>query len=140
MVGMDQGRYCRLVLAWIAEHVLVYGGMKAFEKRLADRLLDQDPRPGQTHLAAVVVLACGHRGGGVEVGVFEDDEGAFAAEFRGEGQEVPGGGDPDQSPRRRRSGEGDAPQQRMGDERGAGILAEALYHVEDAGGEAGFYK
>ena len=55
--------------------------------------------PGETHLAAVVVLARGFRGGGVEVGVLEDDEGALAAELGGERDQVPCCGDPDQTPR-----------------------------------------
>ena len=135
---MDQGRDRRLVLARITKYVLVDRGVEALQERLADGLLHQDSGPRQAHLAAVVVLARGFRGGGVEVGVFEDDEGALAAELGGEGDQVPGCGDPDQAPRLWRAGEGDAPQQGMGDERGAGLLPHPLHDVEDAGREICF--
>ncbi len=46
-------------------------------------------------------------GGGVEVGVGEDDEGTLAAEFGGEGHEVARGRVADEATRLGRAGEGD---------------------------------
>ena len=135
VVGVDQGRDGRLVLAGITKDVLVDCGVEDLQERLPDGLLHQDSGPGQTDLAAVVVLARGFGGGGVEVGVFEDDEGSLAAELCRKGDEVPGGGDPDQAPRSWRTREGDAPQQGMGDEGGARLLPHSLHDVEDAWGE-----
>src|SRR5215207_4269706 len=102
--------------------MLVDRGVEALEERLADGLLHQDASSCQTDLPAIVVLARRLCGGGVEVGVLEDYKGPLAAELGRKGYEILRCGDPDQTPRLGRAGEGDAPQQRMRDERGARLL------------------
>ena len=115
----------------------VDGGVEALEERVAHALLHEQARAGQAHLAGVVVLAGRLGRGGVEVGVLEHDQRALATQLAGERHEVARRRDADLPGGLGRAGERDPAQQRMGDERGAGLLADALQHVEHAGREAG---
>ena len=121
----------------IAQHVLVGEPVEALQERVGDRLLDQQPRARQAHLAGVVVLARRLARRGVQVGVGEHDQRALAAQLGRERDDVA-------PPRRRRCG---APVSgepvklmrrtpRVGDQRRADLLADALHDVEHAGREA----
>jgi hypothetical protein len=85
---MDHRRDRGQRIAWVAQYVPVDGGMEALEERFADALLHQQPGAGQTYLTGVVVLAGGLAGGGVEVGVLEDDQRSLAAQLAGERHQV----------------------------------------------------
>ena len=63
-------------------------GLEPLEERVVDRGVDEEPGAGEADLPRVVVHPRGGRGGGVEVGVGEDDERALAAELGGERHEV----------------------------------------------------
>ena len=95
VVGVDERRDRRRGVARVAEHVRVRVAAEALQERLADRLLDEQPRAGEADLAGVVVLARGLLGGRVEVGVGEHDQRALAAELARERDEVAGGGHAD---------------------------------------------
>ena len=79
--GWISGPYVVGGLARIADDDLGDARPQALEERLEHRLLDQQARPGEAHLPGVVVLVGGGRGGGVEVGVGEDEERRLAAEL-----------------------------------------------------------
>ncbi len=97
---------------------------------LGDRRLDQQPAAGEADLAGVVVLLHGVGHGQVEVRVGEDQQRRLPAQLQrdggqvggGRGGDVPGGGD--------RAGEADPGHVRVGDQRGADLLAVPLDHVE----------
>ena len=91
------------VVARVAEHVGVGVAVEALEELVRDRLLDEQARAGEAHLPGVVVLAGGLGGGGLDVGVGEDDQRALAAQLGGEGHDVGGGGLADQRARSRAS-------------------------------------
>ena len=132
MLRMDQRRNRRRVVAGIAEHVLVGEAVEELEERAGDRLLDEQARAGEADLARVVVLAGRLARRCLEVAVGEDEERALAAELAGERDEVARGGDADRAGGLRRSRERDAAHARVGDERGADLLADALHDVEHA--------
>ena len=73
---MDQRRDRRPVVARVAEDVLVGEAVEELEELVGDRLLDEQARAGEADLAGVVVLARGGAGGGLEIGVGEDDAAA----------------------------------------------------------------
>ena len=70
---MDERRDGRRVVARVAEHVLVREPVDELEERLGDRLLDEEARPGEAHLAGVVVLARRLPRSRLEVGVGEHE-------------------------------------------------------------------
>ena len=115
------------------EDVLVGMKVKLLEEDVADAVLDEEARAGEAHLARVVVLAGRLARGRVDVGVLEHDEGVLAAELAGERNDVAGRRDADVTRRLGRAGERDTTDQRVGDERGARLLADPLNDVEDAG-------
>ena len=79
--------------------------MEALDEVVTNGRFHEQSRTGQTDLTAVVVHDGGFLGGGVEVGVGEDDEGSLASEFRREWHEVLGGRRSDESTGLGRSGE-----------------------------------
>ncbi len=79
-----------VVGARVAEHVGVGVAIEALEEVVADRLLDEQPRAREAHLAGVVVLAGRLRGRGLEVGVGEHDQRPLAAQLGRERHEVRG--------------------------------------------------
>ncbi len=69
-------------------------GSDLLEQLVGNRGVDNDPSPGQTHLAGVHVLGDDRLRGGVEVGVGEHDERRLATEFEADRCECLGSGPP----------------------------------------------
>ena len=88
VVAVDQRRDGGVVVARVAEHVLVGEAVEQLEELLGDRLLDEQARPGEAHLAGVVVLSRRLARSRLEVAVVEDEQRAFAAELAGERDDV----------------------------------------------------
>ena len=127
------------------ERVALHDGLDPLggggEERLVDRLLDERTRRAGAHLALVErehrealeglvvesVLAAGHVG--------EEDVGALAAELEGDRDEVLAGVLGDEPARGGLPGEGDLADPGGGRERLARLHAEAVDHVEHAGGQ-----
>ena len=130
---MDERRDGGPVVSRVPEDVLVGMKVKLLEEDVADAVLDEEARAGEAHLARVVVLAGRLARGRVDVGVLEHDEGVLAAELAGERNDVAGRRDADVTRRLGRAGKRDTTDQRVGDERGARLLADPLNDVEDAG-------
>ena len=107
------------------------------EELIVDRVLDEEPRARETHLPRVVELVHGLLHGGIEVGVREDQERRLAAELQGDRREVRAGRGGDELAGGDRAGERDPSDVGMGDESGAGLLADPLHHVEGAVGHPG---
>ena len=107
-------------------------------ERVVDIVLYQEAGAGEADLAAVVEHDGGLLGGGVEVGVVQDNEGTLAAEFGGEGNEVLGGFLANNATSLGRSGEGDATNAGIAHQRSANFFAQALHDIEDTRWEAGF--
>ena len=81
VVGVDERADRRGGVARVAQHVRVGVAVEGLQERLADRLLDEQPRAREADLAAVVVLARRLLRGRVDVGVGEHDQRALAAEL-----------------------------------------------------------
>src|SRR5690606_9844777 len=79
----------------------------------------------------------GQRGGRVEVGVVEDDEGRLAAQLEEHARQVLGGGGHDLASGGGGAGERDQVDARVGREHGAQGVVRAGDDVEDAGREVG---
>ena len=77
-------------------------------------------------------------GGAIEVGIFEDDMGIFAAHFQADADEAVGAFAHDGFANFNGAGEGDGFDARIAGEGRADVFAVAGDEVEDAGGEAGF--
>ena len=88
VVGMDQRRDRRRLVARVAQHVLVREPVKQLQEAVGDGLLDEQARAREAHLAGVVVLAGGLAGGRLEVTVVEHDQRALAAQLAGERHDV----------------------------------------------------
>ncbi len=127
---MDHRRDRRRRVAAVAEHVGVGRCVEPVEELDAHARLDQQSGAGEADLAGVVVLAGRLARRGIEVGVGEDDEGAFAAELGGERDEVAGSGDTDRPAGLRRAGEADPPDPPVADQRCADLFTDPLHHVE----------
>jgi hypothetical protein len=137
VIGVDHRRDRRPVVARVAEHVRVGGGVEAREELVGHRLLDEQSRAAQAHLARVVVLQRGLRRRRIQVGVLEDQERVLAAELGGERHDVLRRGHADVPRGLGRARERHAADERMRHERRAGLLADALHDVEHAGRQAG---
>ena len=83
------------------------------EEPVGDRLLDEEARAGQAHLARVVVLPGRLPRSRLEVGVGEDEQRALPAELARERDDVPRRGRADVHRRLGRAGERDAPDARV---------------------------
>ena len=112
-------------------------GAEALDESVTDRVLDEESGARETHLTAVVEHHRGLRGGGVEVGVLEDDEGPLATQLGGERREIPRGRLANDPSGLGRTGEGDPSHARIVHERPARFLAQTLDEVEDARRESG---
>ena len=136
MVGVDQRADRRGVVVGIAEHLRIDVRVETREKVVDYRLLNEQTRARQADLAGVVVLqrSLGRRG--VKIGVGEDNEGVLATELGGEGHDVLRAGAANVARGLGRAGEAEAPDATIGRERGADLLANALYEIEDARREA----
>ena len=136
MLAVDERRHRRVVVARIAEDVLVGEAVEELEELLGDGLLHEDARTGEADLACVVELPGRLPRRRLEVAVVEHEQRPLAAELAGEGDDVLRGGDADMPGRLGRAGERDASHAGMRDEGGADLLADPLHDVEDAGREA----
>ena len=76
---MDERRHGRVVVARIAENVLVGEAVEEVEKRLRDRFLDEEAGAGEAHLTGVVELARGLPRRRLEVAVLEHEQRSLAA-------------------------------------------------------------
>ena len=137
VLGVDERRDRRRVVARVAEHVLVGEAVEELEEALRDRFLDEQARPREADLAGVVVLAGRLPGRCLEVGVGEDEERPLAAELTGERHDVPRRRRADVHGGLGRARERDPAGGRMTRECRANFLADALDDVEDSGREAG---
>ena len=104
------------------------------EERVAHRSLDDQPRPGQAHLPGVVELVHRLLHGRIQIGVGERDERRLAPELQRDGREVRRRGLRDELAGLDRPGERDPADAGVARERGAGLLADPLHHVERAVG------
>ena len=129
---MDQRRHRRVVVARVAEDVLVGETVEELEERLDDRLLHEDAGAGEADLAGVVELSRSLPRRRLEVAVLEDEQRPLAAELAGERDDVLRCGDADVPRRLRRAGERDPAHVRVRDERGPDLLADPLHDVEHA--------
>ena len=111
-----------------------------FHEPIVDGVLDEDAGGSSTDLAHIRHDACvGPLDGLVEVGVFEDEEGGFAAGFEGDVFEVDSGHFHDLAACGCRASEGDFVDVEVGRDGCAGVFTVAVEDVDDAGGEAGFF-
>ncbi|MNV57764.1 hypothetical protein D3C71_1501110 [compost metagenome] len=78
----------------------------------------------------------GHGGGGLDVGVFEDDEGGVAAQLHGGGLHVQAGHRGQLLAHRHRAGEGHLADDGRGNQVGRDLGRAAEHQVEHAGGQA----
>ena len=137
VVGVDHRRDRRRVVARVAEHVLVGGRVEALQERVADRLLDEQARAGEADLARrrrtgrppCAAAASRSASANTRNGFLPPSSAVNGTMFCGRA--------PPMWRPSRRAGERDAPQQRVRDERGAGLLADPLHDVEDAGRQPG---
>jgi ParB family chromosome partitioning protein len=115
-------------------------GGEAVEVVVVDGLVHEVASGGHADLALVQEGAPGSgRGGGVQVGVVEDDQGVVAAEFEQRPLERATGGLADLPADGRRSGEGDRRDRGVRGQRRAGSGV-AGQDVQDAVGQAGFLE
>ena len=111
----------------------------AADELVVDLVLDEQPRAGAADLAGIGEhrhRRARHRR--VEIGIGEHDVGRLAAEFQRHALEIAGRRPDDRLAGDVRAGEGDLVDVRMRSQRGAGGLAIARHHVDDAGRDAGF--
>ena len=121
-----------VTFARIAELAVGHSLEEALGELVGDGLLDEEARRGEADLARMVVLIGRLLDSCVEIGIGEDEERRLAAELEGDGDDVLGGGLPDQPGGVDRPRERDAADARVGHERCTRLLPDSLHDVEDA--------
>ena len=136
--GVDEGADVDALIQRITQAKGGHAFAQAGQEGLGDAFLHEQARAGAADFALVEPDGVDEAfDGRFLVGVFEDEEGRFAAELEGEAQAAPGGGLADAAADFAAAGEGQLGEAFALDEGGATFIA-AGDDIDDAGRQAGF--
>ena len=137
-LGSDQRAHVDPLFRAVPEPESGHRGGEFLQKRVVDAVLDEDTVCADTGLAGIAELADHRAGdGGVEIGIVEHDERRIAAELHRRALDSTGALLHQQLADRRRAGERQLANRRVGRQLVADLAGLAGKNVHDAGGNAG---